>query len=229
MLTVEVLLRAVPLVRDAQGVLDQLIAAAYTDTLTGLLTRNAFRAITAGRAPDEPYGAVYFDLTDFKVINDAHSHDAGDAALSHFGGRLMATAKEYESIPFRLGGDEFALLVPAQRFRGLVTFLPELRQSPFQFEGVAITLTSSIGHAPPDGEATLEIVVQRAESAATASKAKGSVLPVEWTEALGAAEKRVQVRRRCIGGCEAGLTIHVAESRFHPNSLTKCPNCGEPY
>ena len=221
------LLKAVPLVREIDSVTTQLIAAAYTDTLTGLLTRNAYQAITSVATPDALYGAVYFDLSGFKAINDAHSHDAGDAALSWFGQRLLVVSSAHGALPFRLGGDEFALLVPEGGYQAVSGLLVELRETSFEFNGAPLSFTASIGHAPPDAEATPEAVIQRAEAASRVSKAKGGDVPVAWTSSLGSAEKRVQRRKRCTE-CEAGLTLHVPEVQLRPGCLDTCPNCRAP-
>jgi diguanylate cyclase (GGDEF)-like protein len=62
------------------------------------------------RHPDQKIAVVFIDLDDFKGINDAYGHDAGDAALREVAGRLHRSTRKDECAG-RIGGDEFALLL----------------------------------------------------------------------------------------------------------------------
>jgi diguanylate cyclase (GGDEF)-like protein len=91
---------------------------AVTDPLTGLGNRrklsaelSARLAGTAGFEP-EPFLLLLFDLDGFKGYNDTFGHLAGDALLSHLGGRL-SSAVEPHGTAYRLGGDEFCVVLPA--------------------------------------------------------------------------------------------------------------------
>ncbi|HXP37229.1 MAG TPA: EAL domain-containing protein [Solirubrobacteraceae bacterium] len=86
------------------------------DPLTGLLNRRGFvRELTHEMAYARRYGGdgavLFLDLDDFKAVNDAFGHAAGDEVLSEIarvvGGRLRET-----DVFARLGGDEFAVLLP---------------------------------------------------------------------------------------------------------------------
>jgi diguanylate cyclase (GGDEF)-like protein len=52
----------------------------------------------------------YFDLDNFKRVNDAHGHAAGDDVLVRFAAALKAQTRATD-LPARTGGDEFALLL----------------------------------------------------------------------------------------------------------------------
>jgi diguanylate cyclase (GGDEF)-like protein len=54
---------------------------------------------------------LYVDLDDFKKINDAHGHAAGDQVLRTVG-KLLASRLRSTDSGARLGGDEFAALLP---------------------------------------------------------------------------------------------------------------------
>ena len=78
------------------------------DPLTGLANRGAlpevFRAV-------QPEGAllIFFDLNDFKKINDEHGHQAGDECLVRFATALGQCFRPSDAV-IRYGGDEFLVV-----------------------------------------------------------------------------------------------------------------------
>src|SRR5262249_48979719 len=85
------------------------------DVLTPLLNRRAFvrevqRAIALTRRHATPASVIYFDLDDFKGVNDRFGHAAGDAVLIAVAVRLQAQVREADAVG-RIGGDEFAVLL----------------------------------------------------------------------------------------------------------------------
>ena len=98
------------------------VAMASHDALTGLLNRRAFMA--AGRMEAErarrynhPMAVLFFDLDNFKQINDTRGHDAGDATLQAAANALKASSRASDHVA-RLGGDEFALILPEVSQKG---------------------------------------------------------------------------------------------------------------
>lgn len=86
-----------------------LAAAARTDPLTKLGNRTAFfDRVAAPRAAG--IGVLFVDLDDFKPVNDALGHRAGDAVLEEFARRMRAASRDGDIVA-RLGGDEFAVLM----------------------------------------------------------------------------------------------------------------------
>jgi diguanylate cyclase (GGDEF)-like protein len=87
-----------------------------TDVLTGLLNRRAFVEILErererhARFP-RPITVAYLDVDNFKKVNDAHGHAAGDDLLISAADAMEDTVRSVDSVG-RLGGDEFALLMP---------------------------------------------------------------------------------------------------------------------
>jgi diguanylate cyclase (GGDEF)-like protein len=85
------------------------------DVLTPLLNRRAFvrelqRAIALTRRHSTPASVIYFDLDDFKGVNDNHGHAAGDAVLIAVAESLLANVREADAVG-RIGGDEFAVIL----------------------------------------------------------------------------------------------------------------------
>lgn len=58
-----------------------------------------------------PLSLVFFDIDDFKRINDRYGHTRGDHVLKKIGQLLKSVARESD-IPARYGGEEFAVILP---------------------------------------------------------------------------------------------------------------------
>jgi diguanylate cyclase (GGDEF)-like protein len=87
---------------------------AMHDSLTGLLQRQSFldrsRTILETEQNIMRIVMIYFDLDDFKRINDTFGHTCGDKVLTYFGRALSETLLSNE-IAGRIGGEEFAVLL----------------------------------------------------------------------------------------------------------------------
>ena len=84
------------------------------DALTGLCNRRAFDAhlerILAGADPVRGPVLILADLNNFKSVNDALGHAAGDRILREVARRARAAVRPGDIVA-RLGGDEFAILL----------------------------------------------------------------------------------------------------------------------
>ena len=94
---------------------DTIAFQARHDTLTGLPNRRALeqylpRVLQRARRPGSRVVVGMLDLDDFKPVNDAHGHGAGDALLREFGRRLRDTLRGSDFLA-RFGGDEFVLVL----------------------------------------------------------------------------------------------------------------------
>jgi diguanylate cyclase (GGDEF)-like protein len=63
-------------------------------------------------ASGQRYVLCIFDIDDFKRVNDALGHVAGDHALRFLSLALANTARSWAGFSGRLGGEEFGLVVP---------------------------------------------------------------------------------------------------------------------
>jgi len=134
---------------------EQLLYLAERDSLTGLFNRHRFK-IELERMLDESgrHGAtsalLYFDLDEFKTINDHFGHTAGDAMLVRVAGEVSGLTRRNELL-FRLGGDEFAILLPAADMQQAEVLADRvvraIAQIPFRFEGQLLHISSSLGIA----------------------------------------------------------------------------------
>ncbi len=106
---------------------------ARTDSLTGLLTRGPFfdaleSEAQRSRRYAHPLTVAYLDVDDFKVVNDAHGHPAGDAVLMTLADTLKRGTRATD-VAARIGGDEFALLIPESDEVAARSTLERLRES----------------------------------------------------------------------------------------------------
>ena len=88
---------------------------ARTDALTGTANTRAFTEladleIRRARRYATPFALAYLDVDEFKQINDALGHSAGNAMLQTVAAALSRGVRETDHVA-RMGGDEFALLV----------------------------------------------------------------------------------------------------------------------
>lgn len=95
-----------------------LLAHAHSDALTGLASRAMFddaleTECARARRSKQPLTLIYFDLDNFKHVNDTAGHGAGDRVLRQVGDAIRHSVRERIDRGFRIGGDEFALLLPA--------------------------------------------------------------------------------------------------------------------
>ncbi len=96
--------------------LDSEMRSARLDPLTGIANRREFlRALESelNRANHlgSNFSIAYFDLDNFKRLNDISGHSEGDRAIQTVGAALQQTCRKMD-VPGRLGGDEFALVLP---------------------------------------------------------------------------------------------------------------------
>lgn len=161
---------------------EQLIYLAERDSLTGLYNRHRFQEELSRMLVDvdrrNSQGALlFFDLDEFKYINDTFGHRAGDAMLIRIAGEINALVRRNEIIS-RIGGDEFAVLIPDasedEAIRLAERITRAISQIPFRFEGQNLRLTTSLGIAlyPLHG-ANAEELIAHADTAMYQAKEAG--------------------------------------------------------
>ena len=146
--------------------------AAFHDQLTGLPNRALFNdrlehGLAQARRHDRSLAVMFIDLDDFKHVNDTLGHDAGDEVLKTIATRLLASARNDDTVS-RHGGDEFlVLLTEVENRRDLAGIAQKIIgsiQMPCEVtvEGVKATpcIGGSIGVAvyPTDGTTAQELL-----------------------------------------------------------------------
>jgi diguanylate cyclase (GGDEF)-like protein/PAS domain S-box-containing protein len=88
----------------------ELVQAARTDALTGLLNRATFLRLLDDRLGTGAAAVLFLDLDEFKAVNDTLGHGQGDQFLRQ-AGECLGQAVGPHDLVARLGGDEFAVLL----------------------------------------------------------------------------------------------------------------------
>ena len=160
----------------------QLVYLAEHDPLTGLNNRHRFQEqldwlILSARRNRTRFAVLYFDLDDFKYINDTFGHRAGDTVLVRTAGEVASLVRAGEMFA-RLGGDEFAILTELQGKDTPIALAERICHAiasiPFRFRGSNLRLTTSIGITifPEHGDNT-EDLIAHADSAMYQAKNAG--------------------------------------------------------
>ncbi|HEX2850484.1 MAG TPA: EAL domain-containing protein [Acidimicrobiales bacterium] len=160
----------------------QLIREALHDPLTGLANRVLLRdrvalAMARARRDQRRVALMLVDLDDFKAVNDAFGHGAGDELLVNVSRRLVQAVRPGDTVA-RLGGDEFAVLLDDARGDAapdvVASRLRELLKMPVLIAGHELFAPASIGVAVADGSTgDAEELLRNADVAMYIAKGKG--------------------------------------------------------
>lgn len=141
---------------------EMLLHSSTHDSLTDLPNRNLFLdrlSQLIARAKEKPgskFAVLFFDIDDFKVVNDSLGHATGDKLLVAMAERLKHNVRNIDivarnTIIARFGGDEFAILldnIKENHFAvAVANRLKEILSRPFNINGKEIYTTVSIGLA----------------------------------------------------------------------------------
>jgi diguanylate cyclase (GGDEF)-like protein/PAS domain S-box-containing protein len=156
--------------------------AASHDVLTELVNRREFeqrlgRALKSAKARETSYAVLYLDLDQFKIVNDACGHNAGDALLVQIGSLLKSKIRWRDTLA-RLGGDEFGVLLESctmdEALRSAEALRENIADYRFTWDDRTFRLGVSIGVVPitaaTDDVASL---LSAADSACAAAKEAG--------------------------------------------------------
>lgn len=138
------------------------------DQLTGLPNRRYFadeleQAIARANRHNYDFALFFFDLNDFKMVNDTYGHDVGDVLLMQLASRLDGRFRSTDFVA-RWGGDEFAVIVEnislSSDVQKIRHDLQELTREPIETVNISFAVETSIGVAvyPKDGEDSSQLL-----------------------------------------------------------------------
>jgi diguanylate cyclase (GGDEF)-like protein len=160
---------AEPAIRSAVDrvlAVEDALAAAERDDLTGLLNRRGLRRLLA--EVDEPFVVVLADLDHLKEINDRQGHAAGDAAIQELARRLAAGRDD--DILCRWGGEEFLVVLRRTSIDGAAAWLRRVLASNTDSGS---TVTFSAGVAECGSNEQFQAAVDEADRLLYQAKAAG--------------------------------------------------------
>ena len=122
-------------------------------------------------------GLLMVDADEFKVINDALGHQAGDKLLCELADRLCACVRSTDTVA-RIGGDEFIVLLPDLRIpaeaESIAAKIVASVAHPYVIDHTQAVITVSVGVVTyPESGADLDTLMHRADEAMYAAKVKG--------------------------------------------------------
>lgn len=132
---------------------EKLTYLAYHDSLTGLPNRRYFEkclreAIEKLNMEEKYFSLLFFDIDDFKYINDQCGHETGDQVIKEFAKRVQAIVGN-DGVASRLGGDEFIVILKHVKSEvDVKKFIYKIQQATMETidtDKKEITITSSIG------------------------------------------------------------------------------------
>lgn len=155
---------------------------AMYDTLTSLPNRNMLtfqlaKAIESLGRDDGFVVILFFDLDDFKKVNDSYGHGVGDALLIEASNRLKDVVRTTD-IACRFGGDEFVVLLNhVKKLDGALMVADKLLETirePINIDNLRFYVSTSIGIAVTDSnEMKTEDLIRHADIAMYQAKTAG--------------------------------------------------------
>ena len=174
----------------------ELYEKATVDALTKVYLRRFFEQrleedLERAVVSKVPVSLLILDIDHFKLTNDTHGHQAGDAVLRTIGGLLKRCVRPATDCVARYGGEEFTIILRdadaplaakvAQRI------LKAVEAEPFEIgEGQVLHQTISIGIATvnPGEQETRARLIKRADYALYEAKESGRNRWVRWSDEL---------------------------------------------
>ena len=137
------------------NLLEETRKSSRSDGLTGLFNRRFFDEALEGEMKraqryEGSFSLIFFDLDNFKKLNDTYGHQAGDMTLKKTA-EIMLTEKRTEDLACRYGGEELVLILPETTKVNALVIAERIRQKieelELVFEGKQFSVTSSGGVA----------------------------------------------------------------------------------
>ncbi|GHE89267.1 sensor domain-containing diguanylate cyclase [Thalassotalea profundi] len=162
---------------------------ASNDTLTGLPNRRTFQGqlehfMSLKARHQQALSLVFFDVDDFKRINDEQGHDVGDEVLVNIAKTLKSTIRHTDYVA-RWGGEEFIILLIDSQLEDATLIAEQLRKNIENntqiFEHVKRKVTVSVGVTQVKENDDADSLFKRVDTALFQAKrvGKNSVTTVE--------------------------------------------------
>ncbi|MEW8627184.1 MAG: diguanylate cyclase [Candidatus Thiodiazotropha sp.] len=154
-------------------------AISFKDELTGLLNRRSLSDVLSQSVADanernRPLTFLMLDIDHFKQLNDNYGHAMGDRMLKSFGSFLNRRLRDSD-FACRYGGEEFSVILTGTGVEGGFKTAEDIRQavSEIAIDGISITLSIGVASLEHCREATVNCLVEAADSALYLAKQQG--------------------------------------------------------
>lgn len=160
--------------KNIQQLNEQLLFAAYHDSLTDLYNRSWLSTmmkvqIKETTEKNKKFGILLFDIDNMKDINDSRGHNAGDELLKQVA-TILKLMESKTVTATRFGGDEFVLLYKNIKDRGEAIEISKKALRFLNAEGIGISGGISIF---PDDSKKYEDLLKFADMAKIEAKKNG--------------------------------------------------------
>ncbi|GAA0291727.1 EAL domain-containing protein [Psychrosphaera haliotis] len=187
-------------IKESQNKIERLV---YTDDLTNLSNRTFFVAqleklVEISKRGRYDFALIYFDVDDFKKVNDLYGHEVGDLLLKELSTRLSYELRNEDTLA-RMSGDEFAMLLGGIKSEQDVIVkahaILAAASLPFTIKGKVINSGVSIGVTMSTTDSQdPELLLQHADLAMYEAKSLGKSSYHFYTKALNDATRlRIQM------------------------------------
>ena len=124
-----------------------------------------------------PLSLVFFDIDNFKRINDNYGHTQGDTVLREIG-KLTKGVARLSDVPARYGGEEFAVVLPNTNSAGALVVATRLgsiiREHQFEcLDGEQVTISTGTSSFTGNSVQSCDQLVQLADKAMYKAKLLG--------------------------------------------------------
>lgn len=138
------------------------------DTMTGLYNRGYFTDALTGevsrsKRQHAEFSLIFFDLDNFKAVNDQYGHLAGDMVLTRLA-EMVKKEKRTEDTAARFGGEEILLLLAGTNKVNALVKADRIRQRiealQFNYKGnkFHVTVSGGIASFPTDAQTGKDLI-----------------------------------------------------------------------
>lgn len=156
--------------------------ASKYDDLTSLYNRNYFnesldREFARAKRYNQELSILFFDLDNFKQVNDSFGHMAGDVVLRN-AAKIIRQEIRTEDIAARYGGEEFVIILPqTEKIRSLILgerIREGIKELSFDFQNreIHVTISGGLASFPIDTDNASDLV-EFADQALYEAKSNG--------------------------------------------------------
>lgn len=149
--------------KNLEQVTDELKELVDCDPLTGLGNRRNLRAVLDS-AKTSGATIVFFDLDNFKQINDRYGHQVGDECLKFFANALSKCFRPVDHL-FRYAGDEFIVVSSELKVDKTKEHLKKIQQHLEQRQSNLPRISFSVGYALLEAGAEPDMAIKKADAA----------------------------------------------------------------